>query len=130
MLLTENSSPGRFSSHESVFVLMLLMTLILAAATFFAPFALSALAAGLLLSVALHRVVRAHAGDGAGPRDPLSGINFAAIHVGGDEGGLIFVLGSIAILALGLPILRWFLMGSLIAALVVAVVRIGRRRPA
>jgi len=108
-----------------VFVLLLTLSLVLAASSFFTPFALAALLAGAPLSVALHR----HADFGAGDSSPdrLAGINIASIHVGGDVGGLIFVLGSIAIVMLGLPSVRWFLIASIVAATVMAIARISWR---
>jgi hypothetical protein len=126
MLLTpdDSSRTSWVTRHDAVFVLLLSMALLLATSTFFATFAVAALIAGLLLSLVLHRSVRLHEGVGGAPRDPLIGINFAAIHVGGDAGGLIFVLGSIAILALGLPVLRVFLIVSVATASTIALARI------
>lgn len=124
MLLTpDRPSPAALARHDSVFVLVLTMTLILATATFFGPFAIAAMAVGLLLSVVLHRWTVDPSG-GFAVTDRLTPINFAAVHVGADAGGLIFVLGSVAILGLGLPALRWFLIGSVIVAVAVAVGRI------
>ena len=113
----------RLARHDSVFALVLVMTLLLATSTFLASFALAAIAAGLLLSVVLHQRMGGPA-DQAGISDRFGGINIAAIHVGGDTGGLIFVLGSIAILALGLPALRWFLIASVLVACTFALGRI------
>jgi hypothetical protein len=128
MLLTSDTpTPATpLARRDSVFALVLLMTLLLATSTFFAAFALGALLAGLLLSVVLHRWDN-HPADGSPVGDRLTGINIAAIHIGGDTGGLIFVLGSIAILALGLPLLRWFLVASVAVACAMAVVRITQR---
>ena len=128
MLLTPDapSRASRVTRHDSVFVLLLTLTLVLATWTFFSSFALAALAAGLLLSILLHR----HADD-AGPESGdyrHVGINVARIRVGGDAGGLITVLGSIAILALGLPVLRWFLVASVLVAAIVAASRIAWTR--
>ena len=102
---------------------LLTETLLLATSTFFASYSVAAIAAGLLLSVVLHQRVSGPA-DHAGIGDQYGGINIAAIHVGGDTGGLIFVLGSVAILAIGLPVLRWFLIASVVVAGTVATGRI------
>lgn len=125
MLLTPDSpSPApRLTRHDSVFLLVLALTLLLATSTFFGPFGLAAILAGALLSVALHRWT-ADSSSGFAVTDRLTPINFASVHVGGDAGGLIFVLGSIAILGLGLPTLRWFLIASVIVAVAVAAGRI------
>jgi len=119
------SSTTRLTRSDSAFVLLLTLSLVLAASSFFTPFALAALLAGVPLSVALHR----HADFGASDSSPdrLAGINIASIHVGGDVGGLIFVLGSIAIVMLGLPSVRWFLIASIAAATVLAIARISWR---
>ena len=125
MFLTPDSpSPvTRLTRHDSVFLLVLAMTLLLATSTFFGPFGISAMLAGALLSVTLHRWT-ADPSSGFAVTDRLTPINFASVHVGGDAGGLIFVLGSVAILGLGLPTLRWFLIASVIVAVAVAAGRI------
>lgn len=128
MLLTPDTPSGasRLARHDSVFVLLLTLTLVLATWTFFSSFALAALLAGLLLSIPLHRHTD-DAGSETGDYRQV-GINIARIRIGGDTGGLIFVLGSITILALGLPMLRWFLLASLVAATIVAAA-LARTRP-
>ena len=128
MLLDAHSPapPAVLTRHDSVFALVLLLAFALATSTFFALFALPALLAGILLSLVLHHA-SGESAEGGRMADRLTGINFAAIHVGGDTGGLIVVLGSVAILALGLPTLRWFLIGSVIMASAVAAIRIARR---
>ena len=125
MLLAPDSASTtpRLARHDSVFVLVLAMALLLATSTFFASFALGAVAAGLLLSVVLHQRVGVPA-DHSPASERRGAINIAAIHVGGDTGGLIFVLGSVAILALGIPALRWFLIGSVLVACTLAAWRI------
>ena len=130
MLLTPDIPPVPTTSplltrSDSVFLLALTLALLLAASTFFTPFALAALVAGTLLSVALHRY--AGLDPGSPSPDRLVGINIASIRVGGDTGGLIFVLGSIAVVMLGLPSVRWFLLASVAAGVTVAVVRIAWR---
>jgi len=128
MLLTSDTPTlATLARRDSAFALVLLMTLLLATSTFFAAFTLGALLTGLLLSVVLHRWDN-HPADGSPVGGRLTGINIAAIHIGGDTGGLIFVLGSVAILALGLPILRWFLIASVAVAGVIAAVRVTWRR--
>ena len=124
MLLTpDRPSPAALARHDSVFVLVLTMALVLATSTFFGPFALAAMVMGVLLSIVLHRWTADPSG-GFAVTDRLTPINFAAVHVGADAGGLIFVLGSVAILGLGLPALRWFLIASVVVAGAVAIMRI------
>jgi hypothetical protein len=131
MLLTSDTPPpvSPLSRHDSVFLLVLAMALLLATASFFAPFAVTALLAGALLSIGLHRWPGdTSLADVTADSIRLKPINIAAVHVGGDAGGLIFVLGAIAILGLGLPMLRWFLIASVAAAGALAVARIAWKR--
>src|SRR5690349_2457740 len=110
MLLTSDtpSTAAPLTRSDSVFVLVL--TLALAASSFFTAFALAALVVGVLLSVVLHHYAVLDPNDQGTPASPdrLAGINIAAVRVGGDAGGLIFVVGSLAIVMLGLPSVRWF----------------------
>jgi len=43
-------------------------------------------------------------------------INFSSTDVGGNAGGLIFVIGSVLIVSLGLPSVFWFLLTAALAA--------------
>jgi hypothetical protein len=56
--------------------------------------------------------------DATTPRPPE--INLSAIRVGANAGGLIFAVGSIAILVLGLPEWRWFFLVAFLGGLLVA----------
>lgn len=47
-------------------------------------------------------------------------INFSSTDVPGNIGGLIFVVGSVVIVSLGLPVVFWFLLAGAIAACFVA----------
>ena len=130
MLLNAEPAPvPRLNRHENVFLLSLALTLLTAITTVFGQFALASLFAGALLAIVLHRAsLHHHAPATTVTRDTMPTIDIAAIHVGGDVGGLIFVLGSVVILALGLPTLRWFLIASVIVASVLAAARIARAR--
>src|SRR5689334_10737870 len=116
MLLTPDvsSTAPRLTRSDSVLVLVLTLTLVLGASSFFTAFALAALLAGIPLAVMLHFYADADPADLTPARAVV--INIATIRVGGDAGGLIFVLGSIAIVMLGLPSVRWFLLASVAAA--------------
>ena len=131
MLLTSDtpSTAPALTRSDSVFVLVLTLALVLAASSFFTAFALAALVVGVLLSVVLHHYAVLDPNDQGTPASPdrLAGINIAAVRVGGDAGGLIFVVGSLAIVMLGLPSVRWFLVASLGAAAVLAFARISWR---
>ncbi len=133
MLLTPDSpsTASPLTRSDSVFVLVLTMTLVLATSTFFASFTLAAMVFGAGLSVLLHRYATLGYGGSGLPAssERLGGINIASVRVGGDAGGLIFVVGSIAIVMLGLPSVRWFLIASLVAAVTLAAIRIAWTRP-
>ena len=62
---------------------------------------------------------RARASDGRG-RVPGAEINLSAIPVAGDIGGLLFVIGAIVTVLLGLPDIRWFVLGSVVVGAVLA----------
>ena len=125
MLLTPDTpfSTTRLTRHDSVLAFVLFAALLLATSSFFVVFAFAALFAGLLLSIALHYWNGEPAGSPY-PHSQPAAINIAAVHIGGDTGGLIFVLGSVAILALGIPSLRWFLIASALVAAAIAMVRV------
>jgi len=59
---------------------------------------------------------------------PHEGINFSSLRVGGDIGGLLFVLATVFVIVGGLN-LEGFFFGSLAAGLVLAVVLILEHRP-
>ncbi len=73
------------------------------------PWTATVLFGGTIVAVAIHAWYSRHPSllpSPNGERRPE--INFSAIPVGGNIGGLIFVAGSMAILVSGLPMWRWF----------------------
>ena len=58
------------------------------------------------------------AADVVTPRRPE--INLSAIRIGANAGGLIFAVGSIVILVLGLPAWRWFFLVAFVGGMLVA----------
>jgi hypothetical protein len=73
------------------------------------PWTATVLVGGSIVAVAIHAWYSRHPSlvpSPNGERRPE--INFSAIPVGGNIGGLIFVAGSMAILVSGLPMWRWF----------------------
>ncbi len=73
-------------------------------------------------AVTIHKWYERHPGhvgtDTDQPRRPE--INLSAIHVRANAGGLIFVVGSVLIIMLGLPMLRWFLFAGTAAGVLLA----------
>ena len=73
-----------------------------------------AVASGMV-AMAVHSWWRRHPSQIALPdhqRRPE--INLSSIPVGGDVGGLIFVVGSVLIVTAGIPMVRWFLIGVVV----------------
>ena len=71
--------------------------------------------ASAVVAMGLHAWWRRHPSQVALPehgRRPE--INLSAIPVGGDIGGLIFVVGSVLIVTAGIPMVRWFLIGVVV----------------
>jgi len=111
-------------------LLILVAALAVATWPFFAPFTVATIIVGLFAAMAMRSWHWQHPSRVVLPDPPLrSEINLSAIPVRDDAGGLLFALASMAIL-LGLPQLRWFLIGSLLCATVVAVALIAWRRRA
>jgi hypothetical protein len=105
--------------------LILLVTILFASSwPFFRWFTAFAVTGGVLLAVAMRWWHDRHPSVLAGT-DPVTGarrpeINLSAIPVGGNVGGLIFAVGSIVIVILGLPELRWFSLAAVVTGLLVA----------
>lgn len=55
-------------------------------------------------------------------------INLSRIPVGGNAGGLIFAIGSVVIVIVGLPGIRWFTLAALVSGVLVAGVLFAWRR--
>jgi hypothetical protein len=79
--------------------------------------------AGVLCAIVIHAWYRRHPSELPTPRQRLwrsPQINFSSTDVAGNSGGLIFVGGTIVILALGLPSILCFLLAGTVAGCVVA----------
>ena len=86
---------------------------------------LSALcAAGAVFAIVMHRWYQQHPSELPAPPEPLQKaapqINFSSTDVAGNIGGLIFVVGSVLIVAVGLPSVIWFLFAAIVAGCFVA----------
>jgi len=89
-------------------------------------------AAAALVAFLIHAWYARHPSELPSPADPpwrSPQINFSSTEVGGNVGGLIFALGTVLIVALGVPSGFWFLVAGAIGACVVAFVRVARNRP-
>jgi O-antigen/teichoic acid export membrane protein len=85
----------------------------------------AAIVAGIggLFAIVLHAWHAKHPSDIPTPDEPQRAtpqINFSSTEVAGNVGGLIFVVGSVFIVAIGLPSVIWFLFAAAIAGCFVA----------
>ena len=75
-------------------------------------------AAGAMFAILIHAWYARHPSEVPIPTEPQRRspqINFSSTEVAGNIGGLIFVVGSVFIVAIGLPSVIWFLFGATIA---------------
>ena len=85
------------------------------------PWALGLIPGSILVAVAVHAWhVRHPARQRSHVRGHEPQINISSIYVGGDVGGLIFVVGSVTIVLLGVPMARWFVPGVALGSLALA----------
>jgi hypothetical protein len=74
--------------------------------------------AGALFAIVIHAWYDRHSSDIPTPTEPQRAspqINFSSTEVAGNIGGLIFVVGSVFIVAIGLPSVIWFLFAGTVA---------------
>ena len=75
-------------------------------------------AAGALFAIVMHAWYVRHPSDIPAPTEPTRRtpqINFSSTEVAGNIGGLIFVVGSVFIVAVGLPSVIWFLFAGTVS---------------
>jgi predicted outer membrane lipoprotein len=121
--ISGRAMPGRSWSEDRPFVALLVGFFVVALLVpMLFGWTATALASGLLLAASLRLWHNAHPARLADPSVWHSAdINFSAIPVGGNVGGLICMIGCAAILLAGLPAFAWFLAATLAAAVGVAV---------
>ena len=81
------------------------------------------LAAGTLVAMVIHVWYKRHPSNLPTPAEPQKRspqINFSSTDVAGNIGGLIFVVGSVFIVVIGVPSVIWFVFGATIAGCLVA----------
>jgi hypothetical protein len=100
---------------------ILVVALFAAIWSMFGWFVLSAVGGGVILAVALRRWNTRHPSQFApAGRTPGAEINLSSIPVAGDIGGLLFVIGALITVLLGLPDIRWFVLASVVVGAVLA----------
>jgi hypothetical protein len=78
---------------------------------------------GAVFAILMHAWYVRHPSDIPAPAEPprrTPQINFSSTDVAGNIGGLIFVVGSVFIVAVGLPSVIWFLFAATVAGCVLA----------
>ena len=100
---------------------VLIVSLFAAIWSMFGWFVLASVGGGVIMAIALRRWNTRHPSQLA-PRahTPGAEINLSSIPVAGDIGGLFFVIGAIVTVLLGLPDIRWFILGSVVVGAVLA----------
>ena len=100
---------------------VLIVSLFAAIWSMFGWFVLASVGGGVIMAIALRRWNTRHPSQLA-PRAQTPGaeINLSSIPVAGDIGGLFFVIGAIVTVLLGLPDIRWFILGSVVVGAVLA----------
>jgi hypothetical protein len=104
---------------------LVLLVTVLVAGTWpvFGGFAIAAVTGGLFLAIVMrvwHNRHPSTLGDTASGMSRRPEINFASIPVGGNAAGLIVAIGSVVIVFIGLPGLRWFLLIPIVAGSLLA----------
>jgi hypothetical protein len=119
--LWNNRHPNARGGAADPLLTLLAVTLFAAIWSMFGWFVLAAVAGGLLMAIALRRWNTRHPSVLApSARTPEAEINLSSIPVAGDIGGLLFVVGAIITVLLGLPDLRWFVLASVVVGAVLA----------
>jgi len=132
--LPEPGAPGRMQllasggtrqNAFSYFVVGLWIVLWLGLWPAFGAFSLVPLAAGAAVAVALRSWYDRHPGfdtvDRASEMPPRPEINLARIYVGGDIGGIFFVVGSVVTVLIGLAPIRPFALAAMACGIAVSV---------
>jgi hypothetical protein len=109
---------ARLAVGSAVFALLALTKAMLGISV-----AVALIGAGALLAILIHAWYESHPTNTSTPvhrswRSPQ--INFSATEVSGNIGGLIFVIGSVFVVTIGLPSVRWFLLAACGAGCLVA----------
>jgi hypothetical protein len=116
--------PDARSGGADPLLSLLVVALFAAIWSMFGWFVLAAVAGGAIMAIALRRWNTRHPSDlaPAGGRGSMPGaeINLSSIPVAGDLAGLMFVISAIATVLLGLPDIRWFVLGSVVVGAVLA----------
>ena len=113
--------PGARGGGADPLLSLLTVALFAAIWSMFGWFVLATVAGGVIMAVVLRRWNTRHPSQFApAARTPGAEINLSSIPVAGDIGGLLFVIGAIITVLLGLPDIRWFVLASVVVGAVLA----------
>ena len=119
--LWNNSHPSSRGGAADPLVSLLAVAFFAAIWSMFGWFVLAGAGGGVIMAIALRRWNTRHPSELApAARVPGAEINLSSIPVAGDIGGLLFVIGAIITVLLGLPDIRWFVLGSVVVGAVLA----------
>jgi hypothetical protein len=119
--LWNNRHPNARGGAADPLLTLLAVALFAAIWSMFGWFVLAAVAGGLIMAIALRRWNTRHPSELApSAQTPGAEINLSSIPVAGDIGGLLFVVGAIITVLLGLPDLRWFVLASVVVGAALA----------
>jgi hypothetical protein len=96
----------------------IVVTLLVVAGPMLGVWAAVVTAVGTLFAILIHAWYARHPSEIATPAEPQRRspqINFSSTEVAGNIGGLIFVVGSVFIVSVGLPSVIWFLFAATVA---------------
>ena len=119
--LWNNSHPNARGGAADPLLTLLAVALFAAIWSMFGWFVLAAVAGGVIMAIVLRRWNTSHPSELAPTsRKPNAEINLSSIPVAGDIAGLLFVIGAIITVLLGLPDIRWFVLASVVVGAVLA----------
>jgi len=96
---------------------LLVVLLVAASWLFFKAFIVASAVAGTLAAVLIRRWHTRHPSAlPYAPRTRVPEINLSRIPVGGDAAGLIFAVGGVAVVIIGVPDLAWYFVSALACA--------------
>ena len=129
--LTDRPLSVNGSRHVGVLLLVLDALLLCAMWPIVGLFVIAAVVCGIGAGAWLRRWNDAHPvtqEDRSWSPSALPEINIGAVHIGGDIGGFFFLCATVLAVVIGLPSVRWFAAGALVAAIVAAAVLVVMRR--
>jgi hypothetical protein len=127
---THNAESPAADTKGGGFLVLLIVLLFAASWIFFKPFIVATCLAGTAVALLLRRWRTRHPAVLPDPtRSRVPEINLSRIPVGGDVAGLMFAVGSVVIVIVGVPDMAWYFVSALVCGALLAWVRAGRVPP-